>query len=558
MKVTRKGALWAFVVLLALSVAGLVIFAAACGEEQTTTTAGGATTASSAATSTSVASTETTGAGSTETTAAGGADIEEVAVAVSLEPQSLDPTSSKFNPMNYPVLANIFDALVSVNNTGQPDMGKGVAESWTISSDGLTIEFKLKQGIKFHSGDPLTAADVVFSHERSVANNPEYGGLFAQGFDHVEVVDDRTVRFVFTRPNVLFMYSAAPHLYLVSKAYYDRVGEQEFVAKPVGTGPYKFVEWKTGEYMDLVRFDDYWGEKPAVVKGHMVFVPDPMTRVQMLQAGEVNLVDTTPWDQVNMLKEKGFNVAILDSAPSISVQFHTKNPKAPWGDVRVRKAIALAIDKEAIQRDLFHGVPGLNAWLADWEVGYNPELQPYPFDLEQARQLLAEAGYANGFKMPLYYPMMGAEMQQAAEAVSLYLQAVKITCDVQALEMGKMMESMRTWATDPNAQVVIIMGPLMRGSPDPIIGLQRQFYGKNPMGMYENPQVDADIEEALVTYDNAKRGQLIADAYKHIYDDVAVAPIVAGVVAYATSPDVVFTPAACDPAVLYLKNIARK
>lgn len=557
MRVTTGKAQWGFVVLLALSIIGLMVFLAACGEEETTTT-GGATTASSASTSTSAPSTETTGAGSTETTGAAAGDIEEVAVAVSLEPQSLDPTSSKFNPMNYPVLANIFDALVSVNNTGQPDMGKGVAESWTISPDGLTIEFKLKEGIKFHSGDPLTAADVVFSHERAVANNPEYGGLFAQGFDHVEAVDDRTVKFVFTKPNVLFMYSAAPHLYLVSKAYYDRVGEQEFVAKPVGTGPYKFVEWKTGEYLELVRFDEYWGEKPAVVKGHMVFVPDPMTRVQMLQAGEVNLVDTTPWDQVNMLKEKGFNVAILDSAPSISVQFHTKNPKAPWGDVRVRKAIALAIDKESIQKDLFHGVPGLNAWPADWEVGYNPELQPYPFDLEQAKKLMAEAGYANGFKMPLYYPMMGAEMQQAAEAVSLYLQALKITCDVQALEMGKMMESMRTWATDPNAQVVIIMGPLMRGSPDPIIGLQRQFYGKNPMGMYENPQVDADIEQALVTYDNAKRGQLIADAFKRIYEDVAVAPIVAGVVAYATSPDLVFTPAACDPAVLYLKNIARK
>ncbi|MCX8031902.1 MAG: ABC transporter substrate-binding protein [Thermoleophilia bacterium] len=557
MRVTRDRAQWGFVVLLALSVIGLMLFVAACGEKETTTT-GGATTASSASTSTSAPSTETTGAGSTETTGAAAGDIEEVAVAVSLEPQSLDPTSSKFNPMNYPVLANIFDALVSVNNTGQPDMGKGVAESWTISPDGLTIEFKLKEGIKFHSGDPLTAADVVFSHERAVANNPEYGGLFAQGFDHVEAVDDRTVKFVFTKPNVLFMYSAAPHLYLVSKAYYDRVGEQEFVAKPVGTGPYKFVEWKTGEYLDLVRFDEYWGQKPAVVKGHMVFVPDPMTRVQMLQAGEVNLVDTTPWDQVNMLKEKGFNVAILDSAPSISVQFHTKNPKAPWGDVRVRKAIALAIDKESIQKDLFHGVPGLNAWPADWEVGYNPELQPYPFDLEQAKKLMAEAGYANGFKMPLYYPMMGAEMQQAAEAVSLYLQALKITCDVQALEMGKMMESMRTWAMDPNAQVVIIMGPLMRGSPDPIIGLQRQFYGKNPMGMYENPQVDADIEQALVTYDNTKRGQLIADAFKRIYEDVAVAPIVAGVVAYATSPDLVFTPAACDPAVLYLKNIARK
>jgi peptide/nickel transport system substrate-binding protein len=536
-----------------------MLMVAACGDEETTTTSAAGTMTTASGSSTTAGGSSTTAAPSTETTAGPATgDIEKVTVAVSLEPQALDPTSSKFNPMNYPVLANMFDALVSVNNTGQPDMGQGVAESWTISPDGLTIEFKLKDGIKFHSGDPLTAADVVFSHERAVANNPEYGGLFAQGFDHVEAVDNLTVKFVFTTPNVLFMYSGGPHLYLVSKAYFDKVGEQEFMAKPVGTGPYQFVEWKTGEYMDLVRFDGYWGEKPPVKMGHMVFVNDPMTRVQMLQAGEVDLVDTTPWDQVGMLKDAGFNVAILDAAPSISVQFHTKNPKAPWGDVRVREAIALAIDKESIQKNIYHGIPGLDAWPADWEVGYNPDLKPYPYDAEKAKALLAEAGYADGFTMPLYFPMMGAEMQQAAEAVSLYLKAVGITCKVEALEMGKMMESMRTWANDPNAEVVIIMGPMMRGAPDPIGGLQRQFYGKNPMGMYANAQVDTDIEQGVVTFDNAKRGALIADAFANIYKDVAVAPIVAGVTAYATSKDLVFTPAAVDPAVLYLKNISKK
>jgi peptide/nickel transport system substrate-binding protein len=535
---------------LALALAA-ALFVAGCGGDEPTTT-------SAAGPATTAGGTETT-AGGTETTAAPATgDIEEVVVAVSLEPQTMDPTSSKFNPMNYPVLANMFDALVSVNNTGQPDMGAGVAESWTISPDGLTIEFKLKQGITFHSGDPLTAADVVFSHERALANNPEYGGLFAQGFDHVEAVDDYTVKFVFTTPNVLFMYSGAPHLYLVSKTYFDRVGEEEFVAKPVGTGPYQFVEWKTGEYVDMVRYDNYWGEKPPVVKGHLVMVNDPVTRVNMLKAGEVDLVDTTPWDQVAPLEDEGFNVAILDAAPSVSVQFHTKNPNAPWGDVRVREAIALLIDKEAVQRDLFKGVPGLNAWPADWEVGYNPEIGPYPYDVERAKSLLAEAGYANGFTMPLYFAAMGAEFQQAAEAVSLYLQAANITCEVQALEMGKMMEMMRTWAEDPNAEVVLVMGPNMRGSPDPINGLQRQFYGKNPMGMYASDIVDAAIEEALVTYDNTRRGELIATAFGQIYKDVAVAPIVSGVTAYATSPELVFTPVAADPAVILLKNIALK
>ena len=102
------------------------------------------------------------------------------------------------------------------------------------------------------------------------------------------------------------------------------------------------------------------------------------------------------------------------------------------------------------------------------------------------------------------------------------------------------------------------MGPNMRGAPDPINGLQRQFYGKNPMGLYDNAQVDKDIEQALVTFDSTARGQLISDAFQQIYNDYAVVPIVSGVTAYATSKDIVFTPAACDPAVIYLKNITHK
>lgn len=550
----RRGNRGLLVLLVLVLMGALVAFTACGGDEATETTAGGTET-TAGGTDTTAGGTETT-AGGTDTTASS-QEIEKVTVAISLEPQTMDPTSSKFAPLNYPVLGNMYDPLVSQNDTGQPEVGLGIA-TWTVQEDGMVIEFKLKEGVKFHSGDPLTAADVVFSHERSMANNPEYAGYMAQGFDRIEAVDDQTVDFYFTAPNVLFLYAAAPHLYLVSKTYFDTVGEEEFVANPVGTGAYKFVEWKTGEYLDLVRNDDYWGDTPAVKEAHMLFVPDPVTRVQMLQAGEVDLVDTTPWDQVKPLEQAGYNVAILEAAPSICVQFHTKNTSTPWADQRVRLAIGLAIDKESMQQDIFYGIPGLNAWPADWEVGYNPDLQPIPYDLEQAKQLMADAGYADGFTMPLIYPAMGMEPKQAAEAVSLYLQELGITCDVQALEMSKLMESMRQWSGDPAAEVVFIMSPAMRATPDPIIGLQRQFYGNNPMGVYNNPQVNADIEEGIATYDNTKRGELISDAFANIYNDVAVAPIVAGVVAYATADNLDFTPAAQDPAVIYLSHISAK
>jgi len=559
---SKKRMHWGLLVVLAIILLGVLVAVSACGGgEETTTTAGGTET-TAGGTETTAGGTETT-AGGTETTAGGtettmaGAEIEKVTVAISLEPTTMDPTSSKFAPLNYPVLPNIYDPLVAMDDRGQPDQSLSLS-SWDIQGDGTTIVFTLKDGVKFQSGDPLTSADVIFSHERSMTNNPEYAGYMASGFDKVEAVDDKTVKFTFTTPNILFLYAAAPHLYLVSKAYYDKVGEDEFLITANGTGPYKFVEWKTGQYLDLVRNDDYWGTKPAVKAGHLLFVPDAMARVQMLQAGEIDLVDTTPWDQVKPLEQAGYPVAILDAAPSISVQFHTKNPNVPWADVRVREAIGLAIDKEAVQQQIFYGIPGLNAWPADWEVGYNPDLQPIPFDLTKAKQLMADAGYADGFDMPLVYPAMGMEPKQAAEAVALYLKELNITCDVQALEMSKLMESMRGWSADPSAEVVFIMSPAMRGTPSAVIGLQRQFYGKNPMGVYENAQVDADIEQAVATYDDTKRGELIADAFANISKDVAVAPIVAGVTAYATSKNLTFVPAAQDPAVIYLSHISAK
>jgi peptide/nickel transport system substrate-binding protein len=559
----RKKMCWGLLVL-ARGLAGVLMGFTACGGGNATrSTAGPATTAGGTATTAGGVATTAggtaTSAAVTDTTAAaaGGAEIDKVNVAISLEPTTMDPTSSKFAPMNFPVLPNIYDPLVAMDDKGQPDPSLSLS-TWDIQDNGNTIVFTLKDGVKFQNGDPLTSADVVFTHERAMANNPEYAGYMAVGFDKVEAVDAKTVKFTFKTPNVLFLYAAATHLYLVDKAYFDKVGEQEFMAKPIGTGAYKFVEWKTGQYLDLVRNDDYWGPKPAVKAGHLVFVPDAMARVQMLQAGEVDLVDTTPWDQVKPLKDAGFNVAILDAAPSICVQFDTKNPKVPWADVRVREAIGLAIDKQSIQQQIFYGVPGLNAWPAEGEVGYNATLQPQAFDLAKAQQLMKDAGFADGFKMPLVYPAMGAEPKQAAEAVALYLKKLNITCEVQALEMSKLMESMRKWSADPAAEVVFIMSPAMRGTPNAVIGLQRQFFSKNPMGVYANAQVDTDIEQAAATYDNTKRGQLIADAFATIAKDFAVAPIVAGVTAYGTSKNITFVPAAQDPAVIYLSHISAK
>ena len=179
---------------------------------------------------------------------------DEVTIAVMTEPDTLDPTISRMTPVSLPIANNIMERLIGITPSGEriPTLA-----SWKVSEDGLQIEFTLRKGIKFHSGDPFTAKDVEFSHQRSMERNPIYKRQMRY-IDRVEVVDPYTIIFHFKKPDVTFLPSRS--LLIVSKSYYDRVGEEEFLKHPVGTGPYKFVTWKPGQYIDIEANEDYWGK----------------------------------------------------------------------------------------------------------------------------------------------------------------------------------------------------------------------------------------------------------------------------------------------------------
>jgi peptide/nickel transport system substrate-binding protein len=208
--------------------------------------------------------------------AQGSKAVSGIIIATPSEPDTLDLTTTKYSVTSSAIGNNIYERLVDLTPEG--NFVPGIA-SWKISPDGKVVEFALKKGIKFQSGDPLTTKDVEFSHMRAMKTNPTHQRAM-RNLDRFEIVDDYVCRFVFKKPDVLFIPTRS--LAIASKSYYDRVGEEQFVAKPMGTGPYKFVSWTPGQSIEIAANENYWGPKPQVKKAQFRFIKEDATRVAML------------------------------------------------------------------------------------------------------------------------------------------------------------------------------------------------------------------------------------------------------------------------------------
>jgi peptide/nickel transport system substrate-binding protein len=461
----------------------------------------------------------------------------KVTVVLPAEPDTLDPTTTRFSVTSAPISNNIFERLIDLTPDGK--FVPGIA-SWTVSPDGKVVEFTLRKGIKFHSGDPLTTKDVEFSHNRALKFNPTHQRAM-RNLDRFEIVDDYKCRFVFKKPDVLFIPTRS--LTIASSSYHNRVGEDQFVAKLVGTGPYKFVEWKLGEYIDITANDSYWGAKPQVKQARFKFVREDSTRVAMLKSGEADIIMSTPYAMVKDVESAGYKTVRLPTHPPTSIRFHTTNPDVPWFKRDVRLAIAMAIDGDAIVKNLFQGIPGRFTRLAPGDLGYDPNLKQYPYDPKRAKELLAQAGYPNGFEMPLYYYTGRiAGQKETAEAVALYLNAIGVKVKIQGVEAPQMLDLVRAAHDDPKAVNVGLATSPMAHLPEPTEALATTYYSKERMNTYSNPKLDALIEVIQTTMDNKRRGELIRLAVKMIHEDVATIQLFTATDVYAMKSKIEFTP----------------
>jgi peptide/nickel transport system substrate-binding protein len=464
----------------------------------------------------------------------------KLVIAIGEEPSGVDQTAS-WTGVDFQISENYGEYLIYRAPNG--DLKPGLAASWKVSPDGKEMEIALRKGVKFHSGDPLTAKDIAFSYERGRAKSSTAKTKLAS-LEKIDIVDDYRLKFYFKAPDVTFIPNRGGTM-IASKSYFDRVGEEKFSREPVGTGPYKFVSYVLGEYVDVERFKDYWGEKPAVAEARFLFAPEDTTRLAKLKAGEADIINACPYTDVKELeKDPRFKLVKLPvEHPTLSVVFSFQNPKVPWHDRKVRLAMAYAVDCNAIVKNVLHGIPNRWPFLAPHELGYDPALKHYPYDPQKAKQLLAEAGYPQGFEMKLYYATTGrVQMNRpVAEAVASYFEAVGIKTQLIG-EEWMAYRSRYNAAKGPEAEYVAVFTHGRAGSPDPTYNMTLFFSKGGGISMYNNPELDKINAEAKATVSNAKRAELIKKAVRLVYEEVPSFPIYNNVAVYAMKKDVGFVP----------------
>jgi len=435
------------------------------------------------------------------------------------EARSLDPhVATALN--DFRILINVYEGLVRYR-PGTLEPMPGLAESWTVSDDGLIYEFRLRPGVRFHDGSAFDAESVRFNFQRMLdATHPFHDtgpfplAFFFEQVQRVERVDKLTVRFVLDAPFAPFLSNLAyPIGLMVSPAAVRRYG-RDVGRHPSGTGPFMFSDWQSGRRVTLTRFDDYHGE-PAASR-RLIFRPitDPMTRVAELMAGGIDLALELSPDNVAAFRERlGYQVLEATGPHLWFLILNTRD--GPLTDPRVRRAVDLAIDKQSLVRDVLRdtaeiavgAVPRAFAWAVD------TELSPTAYDLERARALLADAALSNDPTLRLLVPRGGSGMLAPlamATAIQGDLARAGIAVVIESYEWNAYLARVNA-GLDADADMAAMAW--MTNDPDtlPYLALRcdaRPEQGGFNSGYYCNPDVDALIEQARQATDRGERARL--------------------------------------------------
>jgi peptide/nickel transport system substrate-binding protein len=354
------------------------------------------------------------------------------AVHFALAPTWFDPAETSGIITPYVVLYALHDAMVKPL-PGNP-MAPALAESWSVSPDGLVYEFALRKGVKFHNGDPVTAEDVKFSLER-------YRGAANRSFKErvlaVETPEPGRVRIRLKQPWPDFMtfYAIATGAgWIVPKKYVEKVGEDGFKKAPIGAGPYRFVSFTPGVELVLEAFEQYWRKVPIVKRLVFRAIPDDTTRLAALKRGEVDIAYAF-WGALGeeVRRTPGLTLKATLVPTTFWVHFADQwDPKSPWHDRRVRLAANHAIDRQTMNQAENLGFAKLTFSIVPNSFDFYWQPPPHAYDAARARQLLAEAGYPNGFDAGEFF--CDAAFVNFAEATANYLQAVGIRTKIRPLE----------------------------------------------------------------------------------------------------------------------------
>ena len=464
-------------------------------------------------------------------TAAGSDDQIVSAQVVSIAPRWFDPAEAEPIITPYIFYYALHDAVVKPM-PGAP-LAPSLAESWTMSPDGLTYDFVLRRGVRFHNGDTVSAEDVKFSFERY---RGAAASLLKAKIAAVEVVDPLRVRFRLKQPWPDFMtFYGTPATgagWIVPKKYVEKVGDEGFKKAPIGAGPYKFVAFKPGVELVLEAHEHFWRKAPSVKRLVIRSVPDEATRLAALKRGEADLAAVF-WGELAEAVKRTPGLTLKPTYLPVTtwlVFTEQWDPRSPWADRRVRLAANLAIDRQAINQAQTLGLSKLTASIIPQSFDFYWPAPLHPYDPQKAKQLLAEAGYPNGFDGGAI--SLDQTLTTTAEAVTSYFRAVGLRTTLRPLERAAFFKEYQ----DKRLRPLLLSGSAAFGNAASRIDAFVASTGPYAYGSY--PDIEGLIREQATELDGKRREAMLHRIQQFMYDKVMYAPIMEPAILYGVGPRV--------------------
>ncbi len=446
----------------------------------------------------------------------------KLVIATGQDPQSWDPIDTFLLAWGM-VGSNIFDGLLDRGTDLK--LKPGLATKWEYRDNGKTLRFTLRQGVKFHNGEPFDAAAVKFTFDRLLGDEGAKGPQQANytAIKEAKVVDTNTVDLIMDRPDpVLITKLAGYGAMIVPPKYIKEKGDAYFNTHPVGTGPFKFVDYAKDQQLSLEANADYWGGKPKVAQVVYRFIEEPATRIAELQAGRVDVAQGVPVAQADVIKKAATLNLVPVGSPTVNeLRFATDRP--PTNNPKVRQAIIMAVDRDTIIKSILQNyAKPIASFQTDMSFGFDENLKAYPFDPTKAKALLAEAKVAPGTELEINFVSTDATNREVVQAVAGYLQAVGFKISLKPYEVGTFFNDIIP--KNKNGQMYYMgWGGWTLDFDNTAYLLYRTGEFWNPV--FSDKTVDKLLDDQRATSDQSKREKILQQIAKYLYDIAIEMPL---------------------------------
>ncbi|MGF6376654.1 peptide/nickel transport system substrate-binding protein [Clostridiales Family XIII bacterium PM5-7] len=427
----------------------------------------------------------------------GGEAKDSLTIGIDSDAVALDPLRVN-DTLTMSILTNVYEPLVRMNNDSE--IVPALATEWKVSDDGLDYTFTIRTDATFHNGDPITVEDVKYSLEAAVESS--YTGPYMNFIDKVEIVDESTVKVTLQYAYAPFLALCTTYSQIVKEDFYKEGGEVDMAKNPVGSGPYKFKSWAQGDKLEFEAYEGYYKEAPAIKNLTYKIIPNSSTATMALESGEIDVSQNVATTDIKAMEDKE-GIEILTD-PSSAFYFIGMNTNVKeLSDVRVRQAISKCINKQNLIDGALdgYGVP-TNTFIAEGVLGYDADFNPLPYDVEEAKKLMKDAGYPDGFDLTISIP---ESRSTHAQIIKSDLKAIGIELTINIIETGKFWEDLENL----DYEMMIMGWSYMVMDPD--VGYYSLYKKDDMAGNYTgfgDAETDKLLADGRIERDDAKRAEI--------------------------------------------------